>query len=163
MHKNVHASRSVQRQFVPDRCVPERKVSDVPRSLYPCTVFTRGGGGFVSSIRHKLQGAKNPRWINRGEHDQGNNILSPLWWYTVSLIYLDCRGRGCRVDVSPTDVSPTESSWMLRPLNKLSLGYYAPDRSIPTLDHVTHESHKAGSTAAIRLPIGYRWNWPNLT
>jgi hypothetical protein len=64
--------------------------------------------------------------------------------------------NGCRVDVSLTDVSPTESSWMLRPLNKLSLGYYAPDRSVPTLDHVTHGSHKAGSTAAIRLSIGYR-------
>ncbi len=31
--------------------------------------------------------------------------------------------NGCRVDVSPTDVSPTDSSWMLRPLNKASLGY----------------------------------------
>ncbi len=62
----------------------------------------------------------------------------------------------CRVDVSPTDVSLTESSWMLRPLNKLSLGYYASDRFVPTLDHVTHGSHKAGSTAAICLPIGYR-------
>ena len=64
---------------------------------------------------------------------------------------------------SPTDVSPTESSWMLRPLNKASLGYYAPDRCVPTLDRATHGSHKAGATAAIRLPIGYRLNWPNLT
>jgi hypothetical protein len=32
-----------------------------------------------------------------------------------------------RVDVSPTDVSLTESSWMLRPLNKASLGYCVPD------------------------------------
>ncbi len=32
----------------------------------------------------------------------------------------------CRVDVSPTYVSLTESSWMLRPLNKASLGYCAP-------------------------------------
>jgi hypothetical protein len=59
-------------------------------------------------------------------------------------------------DVSPTDVSPTESSWMLRPLNKASLGYYALDRCVPTLDRATHGSHKAGSTAAICLPIGYR-------
>jgi hypothetical protein len=64
---------------------------------------------------------------------------------------------GCRVDVSPTNVSQSESSWMLRPLNKASLAYYAPDRCIPTLDRATHGSHKAGSTAAIRLPIGYRF------
>ncbi len=68
----------------------------------------------------------------------------------------------CRVDVSPTDVSPTKS-WMLRPLNKASLGYCAPDQSVPILDCIMHGSHKAGSTAAIRLPIGYRRNWPNLT
>ena len=39
-----------------------------------------------------------------------------------------------RVDVSPTDVSPTENSWMLRPLNKASLGYCVPDQCVPTLD-----------------------------
>jgi hypothetical protein len=46
---------------------------------------------------------------------------------------------GCRVDVSPTDVSPAENSWMLRPLNKASLGYYAPDRCVPdpwTASHI---------------------------
>ncbi len=37
--------------------------------------------------------------------------------------------------MSPTDVSPTESSWMLRPLNKASLEYCVPDRCVPTLDH----------------------------
>jgi hypothetical protein len=66
--------------------------------------------------------------------------------------------RLCRVYVSPTDVSPTDSSWMLQPLNKASLAYYAPDRCVPTLDRATHGSHKAGSTVAIRLPIGYRLN-----
>ncbi len=85
------------------------------------------------------------------------------WSNTKRWIVQHIETHGCRVDVSPTDVSPTESSWMLRPLNKLSLGYYVPDRSVPTLDHVTHGSHKAGSTAAIRLPIGHWWNWPNLT
>jgi hypothetical protein len=59
-----------------------------------------------------------------------------------------------RVDVSPIDVSPTESSWMWRPLNKASLRYCAPDQCVPTLDCVMLGSHKAGSTAAIRLPIG---------
>jgi hypothetical protein len=51
--------------------------------------------------------------------------------------------QGCRVDVSPTDVSPTESSWMLRPLDKASLGYCTPDRCVPTLDRVTHRRHNA--------------------
>ncbi len=34
--------------------------------------------------------------------------------------------------VSPTDVSLTESSWMLHPLNKAPLGNCAPDRCVPT-------------------------------
>ncbi len=48
----------------------------------------------------------------------------------------------CRVDVSPTDVSPTESSWMLRLWNKASLGYCAPDQCVPTLDCAMHGSYK---------------------
>ncbi len=51
---------------------------------------------------------------------------------------------GCRVDVSPTDVSPTENSWMLRPLNKASLGYCVPDRCVPTLDRVKHGTSSVG-------------------
>jgi hypothetical protein len=38
----------------------------------------------------------------------------------------------CRVNVSPTNVSPTESSWMLRPLYDVSLGLIIPDRCVPT-------------------------------
>jgi hypothetical protein len=42
----------------------------------------------------------------------------------------------CRVAMlvhpRPTDVSPTENSWMLHPLDKVSLGYFAPDRTIPS-------------------------------
>jgi hypothetical protein len=41
---------------------------------------------------------------------------------------------GCNVIPSPTDMSPTENSWMLHPLDKVSLGYYAPDRTIPSLN-----------------------------
>jgi len=48
-------------------------------------------------------------------------------------------GRRCRVDVSPTDVSPIENSWMLRPLNKASLGYCVPDRCVPTLDRIKQD------------------------
>ncbi len=35
------------------------------------------------------------------------------------------------VSPSPTDVSATENSWMLHPLDKVSLGYFVPDRTIP--------------------------------
>ncbi len=31
-------------------------------------------------------------------------------------------------------MSPTKSSWMLHPLDKVSLGYFAPDRTIPSLN-----------------------------
>ncbi len=61
---------------------------------------------------------------------------------------------GCRVDVSPTDVSPTESSWMLRPLNKASLGYCVPDRCVPTLDRTRSASGASwisGASGQLRL------------
>ena len=45
--------------------------------------------------------------------------------------------------------------WMLQPLNKAPLAYYAPDRCVPPLDRATHGSHKAGSTTATCLLIGY--------
>jgi hypothetical protein len=38
----------------------------------------------------------------------------------------------CNVSPSPTDVYPTENSWMLHPLDKVSPGYFAPDRTIPS-------------------------------
>ncbi len=41
---------------------------------------------------------------------------------------------GCNVSPSPTDVSPTENSWMLHPLDKVSLGYFGLDRTIPSLN-----------------------------
>jgi hypothetical protein len=69
--------------------------------------------------------------------------------------------RGLRVDVSPTDVSLTKSSWMLRPLNKASLGYCAPDRCVPTLDHVRHGAHNAwtahGMGVASNQYLGMGW------
>ena len=40
---------------------------------------------------------------------------------------------GCNVSPSPTNVSPTKNSWMLHPLDKVSLGYFAPDKTIPSL------------------------------
>jgi hypothetical protein len=40
----------------------------------------------------------------------------------------------CNVSPSPHDVSPTENSWMLHPLHKVSLGYFSPDRTIPSLN-----------------------------
>jgi hypothetical protein len=41
---------------------------------------------------------------------------------------------GCNVSPSPTDVSLTENSWMLHPLDKVSFEYFAPDRTIPSLN-----------------------------
>ncbi len=61
-----------------------------------------------------------------------------------------------RVDVSPTDVSPTESSWMLRPLNKASLGYCVPNRCVPTLDRVKHGT----SSVALRRLMDQWGVWP---
>ncbi len=60
--------------------------------------------------------------------------------------------------MSLTDVSPTKSSWMLRPLNKASLEYCVPDRCVPTLDRAP--------SAAIAASVGLRrlmdqWGvWP---
>ncbi len=51
--------------------------------------------------------------------DKDSDIKTVLFW--------------CNVSPSPTDVSPTENSWMLHPLDKVSLGYFAPDRTIPSL------------------------------
>jgi hypothetical protein len=44
--------------------------------------------------------------------------------------------RGCKVYVSPTDVSLTKSSWMLRPIYDLSLVLIIPHRCVPTLDRI---------------------------
>ncbi len=41
-------------------------------------------------------------------------------------------------------MSPTENSWMLRPLNKVSLGYCVPDQCVPTLDRVKHGTSSVG-------------------
>ncbi len=42
--------------------------------------------------------------------------------------------KGCNVSPSPTEVSPTENSWMLHPLDKVSLDYFTTDRTIPSLN-----------------------------
>jgi hypothetical protein len=57
-----------------------------------------------------------------------------------------------RVDVAPTDVSPTENSGMLRPLNKASLGYCVPDRCVPTLDRVKHGISSVGRYRGLGRP-----------
>jgi hypothetical protein len=57
-----------------------------------------------------------------------------------------------RVDVSPTDVSLTENSWMLRPFNKASLGYCVPDQCVPTLDRVKHETSSVGRYRGLGRP-----------
>ncbi len=70
----------------------------------------------------------------------------------------------CRVDVSPTDVSLTENSWMLRPLNKASLGYCATDQCVPTLDRVKHGTRSVSRYRGLGrppAPIMDQWGvWP---
>ncbi len=71
---------------------------------------------------------------------------------------METLGSGCRVDVSPTDVSPTENSWMLRPLDIVPL----TDVSRPW----TASSMKLAPSAAISASVGLQhlmdqWDvWP---
>jgi hypothetical protein len=53
----------------------------------------------------------------------------------------------CRVDVSPT-----ENSWMLRPLNKVSLGHCVPDRCVLTLKRVKHGTSSVGRYHGLGRP-----------
>jgi hypothetical protein len=65
------------------------------------------------------------------------NALVPLLGVILllpSFLLLRCTKKWCNVSPSSTDVSPTENSWMLHPLDKVSLGYFAPDRTIPSLN-----------------------------
>jgi hypothetical protein len=52
-------------------------------------------------------------------------------WVQEVVIYII---QGCNVSLSPTDVSPMENSWMLNLLDKVSLEYFAPDQTIPSLN-----------------------------
>ena len=89
-------------------------------------------------------------------YDTGGRVAITIWGINPSFEKSKILYR--RVDVSPTDVSPTENSWMLRPLNKASLRYCVPDRCVPTLDRAP--------SAAIAASVGLRhlmnhWGvWP---
>jgi hypothetical protein len=64
----------------------------------------------------------------------------------------------CNVSPSPTDVSLTENSWMLHPLDKVSLDYFAPDRTIPSLNSdligVLYVGHQTEGRQSINLVRG---------
>ncbi len=60
--------------------------------------------------------------------------------------------------MSPTDVAPTESSWMLRPLNKASLEYCVPDRCVPTLDRAP--SAAIAASVDLRRQMDQWGVWP---
>jgi hypothetical protein len=64
----------------------------------------------------------------------------------------------CNVSPSPTDVSPTENSWMLHPLDKVSLGYFAPDWTIPSLNSDLIERSDTQLPAAARFSAAKRWS-----
>jgi hypothetical protein len=104
------------------------------------------------------------RYKKGTEIGKGGKPVSLFQLIAKGNFFLGGRGGGWRQsnnrrnDVSPTDVCPTESSWMSRPLNKASLEYCVPDRSVPTLDHAP--------SAAIAASVGLRrlmdqWGvWP---
>ncbi len=64
----------------------------------------------------------------------------------------------CNVSPSPTDVSPTENSWMLHPLDNVSLGYFAPDRTIPSLNSDWIERSDTRLPTAARFSAAKRWS-----
>jgi hypothetical protein len=66
--------------------------------------------------------------------------------------------RWCNVSPSPTDVSPTENSWLLHPLDKVSLGYFAPDRTIPSLNSDWIERSDIRLPTAARFSARKRWS-----
>ena len=83
-------------------------------------------------------------------YDTGGRVAITIWGINPSFEKSKILYR--RVDVSPTDVSPTENSWMLRPLNKASLRYCVPDRCVPTLDRVNHETSSVGRYRGLGRP-----------
>ncbi len=73
--------------------------------------------------------------LNRG-HDQFLKFGgAPIIW--------------CNVSPSPTYVSLTENSWMLHPLDKVSLGYFAPDRTISSLCFDWAKRHPTSNCRAL--------------
>ncbi len=64
----------------------------------------------------------------------------------------------CNVSPSPTDVSPTENSWMLHPLDKVSLGYFAPDWTIPSLNSNWIERSDTRLPTAVCFSAAKRWS-----
>jgi hypothetical protein len=66
--------------------------------------------------------------------------------------------KGCNVCPSPTDVSPTGNSWMLHPIDKLSLGYFVPDRTIPSLNSDSNERSDTRLPTAARFSAAKRWS-----
>ena len=84
-----------------------------------CDAAVQGWGTLVRGTISKgrfVQGTQHPE-LSVGTHRSGTH--QPR--------------KRCDVSPSPNDVSPTENSWMLHPLDKVSLGYFAPDRTIPSL------------------------------
>jgi hypothetical protein len=55
-------------------------------------------------------------------------------------------------------VSPTENSWMLHPLNKVFHGYFAPDRTIPSLNIDWIERSDTRLPTAARFSAAKRWS-----
>jgi hypothetical protein len=69
-----------------------------------------------------------------------------------------CKKNWCNVSPSPTDVSPIENSWMLHPLDKVSLNYFAIERTIPSLNSDLIERSDTQLQTVERFSAMKRWS-----
>jgi hypothetical protein len=98
----------------------------------PEVVFFPANEKFVSPI---LGGVRFPSQI--GVFSVSPEFVSPsrgVVYFLANRKFVSPISGGCNVSPSLTDMFPTENSWMLHPLDKVSLVYFAPDRTIPSLN-----------------------------
>jgi hypothetical protein len=65
---------------------------------------------------------------------------------------------GCNISPTPTYVSPAKNSWMLHTLDKVSLGYFAPDRTITSLNSDLIERSDTRLLTAAHFSAANRWS-----
>ncbi len=94
-----------------------------------------------------------------GTHWSGAQYLRDAWFKGRHIQELSVGiHRSGTLSPSPTDVSPTENSWMLHPLDKVSLGYFAPDRTIPSLSSDLIERNDTRLPTATRFSAAKQWS-----
>jgi hypothetical protein len=91
-----------------------------------------------------VQGTEGTRTFVRGYFSRRRIDISPCQRWNVS--------------PSPTDVSPTKNSWMWPPLDKVSLGYFSPDRTIPSLNSDLIERSETQLSTVARFSTAKWWS-----